>query len=409
MRALLRSSFFFVFPLVLFSQNLHADFQLLDVIKEFGEKRYIDVPNARLKAGPVNVHPTLRTRTEYDTNILLEDRDGKEDVIFDVLPGVILDLPIQKHRLTVGYEADMEFFSKQRHRTQNDQNQSFFALANLHFPSWYVNVLEQLTETSGRAGTTFSSRIPRIDQSIHPKIGYRWNRLTFETGFRHFYRDFRRQVDDSLDFQLSEWTGVIYLDLFAQLKAFIDYQYAYIDYDDNRTRRGDFNQARIGLEGDLTPNLNVKLRLGPHFRNYEAPAEPDFNSWVADVHIEYVFRDKTTFELDFTRKAVEATFNTVNFYKQHLFGIGVSHELRPNIELFSRMRLYRQNYAERATVGTRTGYRRDDYFNLNMGIKYEPREWLELTGAYELARRDSNFATFDYTDHRFSLATALIY
>lgn len=392
-----------------FTSYAHADFQLLDVIQEFGEKRYTDLGPARIKAGPINVHPTLRTRTEYDSNVFLEDTDAKEDIVFDILPGVILDIPIQKHRLTVGYEADMEFFAKDRHRKQNDQNQTFFALANLHFPSWYINVLEHLSETSGRAGTTFSSRIPRIDQSINPKIGYRWNRLTFETGYRHFYRDFRRQADDALDFKLSEWTSVIYLDLFANLKAFIDYQFAHIDYMDSRTRRGNFNQARIGLEGDLMPNLTVKMRIGPHFRNYESNSENDFNSWVADVHTEYVFKERTTFEFDMSRKAVEATFGLVNFYKQHLVGFGVSHELRPNIELFARLKLYRQSYGERATVGTRTGYRRDDYLSYRMGVTYEPREWLEITGSYELARRDSNFATFDYTDHRFGLSTAIVY
>jgi hypothetical protein len=399
------SSFFMVLGL----PYARADFQILDAIKEFGEKRFLDVPPARLKLGPVRVHPSLRTKIEYDSNIFLEDQDEKQDFIFSVLPGIILDLPINKHRIAVGYEADMEFFGKERHRSQNDQNQNMFALVNLHFPSWYVNVLERFTETSGRSGTTFTSRIPRYDQSIHPKIGYRWNRLTFELGFRHFYRDFRRQVDDSLDFQLAEWTGVIFLDLFARLKALLEYQIAQIDYDDNASRQGTFNQVRVGLEGEIRPNLTVIARVGPQFRNYEFDSEEDFNSWVADLRVDYDIRPNLSVFAGYTRKAVEATFGNVNYYEQNLIEFGVNYNLRPNIELFGKTRMYRQDYSERATVGTQTGFRRDRNLKLILGTTYEPRDWLEFTLKYEYARRHSNFSTFDYNDHRVSLTTGVVY
>ncbi len=386
-----------------------ADFQLVDAIKEFGEKRFLDVPPSRLNLGPVRTHSSLRMKSEYDSNVFLEDQDEKQDLIFSVLPGVILDLPINQHRVAVGYEADMEFFSKERHRAQNDQNQNAFALVNLHFPSWYVNVLEQFSETSGRAGTTFTSRIPRYDQSIHPKIGYRWNRLTFEAGFRHFYRDFRRQVDDSLDFQLAEWTGVIYLDLFARLKALLEYQIGQIDYDDNASRQGTINQMRIGLEGEIHPNLTVLARIGPQFRNYEFSSEEDFNSWVADFRVDYDIRSNLSVFAGYTRKAAEATFGNVNYYRQNLIEFGVSYYIRPNVELFGETRLFRQNYSERETLGSQTGFRRDRNLRLTFGATYEPRDWLEFTLKYEYARRHSNFRTFDFNDHIVSLTTGLFY
>jgi len=388
---------------------LYAEFEIVNAVKEFGEKRFVDTGPARIKAGPLNIHPSLRTQTEYDSNVFLADNDRSEDVVYDIMPGMILDLPVNKHRLTVGYEADMEFFSKKRHRDQNDINQNFFALANLHFPSWYVNVLEQFAETSGRAGTTFSSRIPRIDQTIHPKVGYRWKRLTFEGGFRHTARDFRRQVDDQLDFQIVEWTGVVFYDLFARLKALIEYQVAQIDYDDNFRRNGTFQQARVGIEGEVHPNVFLKARVGPHFRNYEEDSEPDFNSWVAELYADYEMRDNLTFHFGFTRKAVEATFADVNYYRQHLFELGVQYWIRPQWELFGQTRLYRQDYAERATLAGQTRFRHDDHLVYKTGLRYEPRDWLEFVLAYQVGRRDSNFSTFDYTDHRVTLSSALTY
>jgi len=251
---------FFLFISVVSPPNLFADFKLLDAIQEFGEKRFVKAKPARLRWGPVRIYPGIRTKMTYDDNILLEDEDGREDVVWNIQPGVILELPINTHQIAVGYEADIEVFSKSRHFRQTDQNQNFFSLIDIRFPNWYINVLDKFAETSGRGGTTFTNRIPRYDHSVHPKIGVRWDRMIIEGGFRHFIRDFRRQVDDSLDFQLVEWTAILYYDLFARLKALIEGQVSQIDYDDNFQREGTFTQTRIGVEGELMPNLTVQAR-----------------------------------------------------------------------------------------------------------------------------------------------------
>lgn len=389
---------------------VHADgFKLTDAIEEFGEKRFIRLKPARLHAGPVRIYPSLRTSAEYDTNILLESTDAREDVIFNLKPGVILELPINRHQLAIGYEADIEVFSKSRSARQNDQNQSFFALVDLQFPSWYVNVLERFSETSGRSGTTFTDRIPRYDQSINPKIGYRWKRFTFEGAFQHALIDYRQQVNDAIDNQMVSWTGVLFYDLFARLKALLEYQVAQIDYDDDFTRNGTFQQVRIGFDGELMPNLRAKLKTGVQFRNYDESSEPNFNSWVANIWVEYAMRKNLKFTLTFDREPVEATFGSVNYYLQHSTGFGIEYEPWQKWILFTQWEYARQSYAERATVGTRSGYRRDSNFSTKYGIRYTMNEWMEIETYYQYLRRDSNFSSLDYTDHRFGISTNLTY
>ncbi|MBN1689108.1 MAG: outer membrane beta-barrel protein [Candidatus Omnitrophica bacterium] len=399
----------FALFLSLGARTVRADFKLLDAMEEFGEKRFYKTSPTRLQAGPVRVHPTLRTVGTYDTNVLLEDQDNREDYIFNIQPGVVLELPINKHQVVVGYEADIEVFSKSRHARQNDQNQNMFALVDLNFPDFYVNVLEKFSETSGRGGTTFTERIPRYDQSINPKIGYRWNRFIFETGFRHFVRDFRRQVHDSLDFQLSEWTQVLYYEVFARLKALLEYQMAQIDYDDNYQRNGTFHQARIGFDGEIFPNFVVKARTGVQFRNYEESSETDFNGWVAGLAIDYDVRENLKLKLEFEREPIEATFGNVNFFTRHIFRGGLEYKIRPKWLAYSRVKYYRDTYAERSTIGTRVGYRRDDHTTLRLGVQYSPVDWWNLEAAWEYFRRDSNYSTLDYTDHRFTVSSTLAY
>lgn len=394
-----------LFPVRLVS----ADFKLLDAIEEFGEKRSLKTLPARIKAGPVRVHPTLRNRATYDSNILLEDDDEREDVVFNIQPGAIVEVPFQRHQVSVGYEADIEVFSKSRHARQSDQNQNAFVLADLNFPSWYVNVLERFAETSGRSGTTFTERNPRYDQSIHPKAGYHWKRATFEMGFRHFARDFRRDVQDALDFQLVEWTGVIYYDLFAKLKALVDYQVAQIDYDDNRLRNGTFQQTRIGLQGEILPNVAVKVAVGPHFRNYAISSKPNFNSWVMDSSIAYEMRKDLKFNAGFSREPVEANFGNVNYYVEHGFNAGVEYSPWKKWALFSDYRYRRHHYRERATLNSITAFRRDHTSQVTAGLRYRMREWLEWELAYDLRDRDSNFSTLDYLDHRVTLSSSLAY
>ena len=388
---------------------LYADFQLMDAIEEFGERRFVKPFAPRLRAGPLRIHPSLRTQIEYDDNILLEEKDEREDVVYNIQPGAILELPIGTHQITAGYEADFEVFSKGRHSRQNDQNQNFFALADLRFPDWYVNVLERLSETSGRSGTTFTERIPRIDQSIHPKIGYRWKRLIIESGFRHSVRDFRRQVDDSLDFQIVEFTQVFYYDLFARLKALLEYQFAQIDYDDNFTRNGTFNQVRVGLEGEVYRNLTVRLKTGGQWRNYEEDAKSTFKSWVGEASAEYQARKNLKFQASFGREPIEATFGNVNYYTQHIFRLGAEYEFRPRWIAFSQFKYYTHHYAEPSQFGNIYAFRRDYHTSVRTGLRYLPREWFEIEMAYQFVQRDSNFPTLDYDNNRFSLSSTLSY
>lgn len=397
--------------LILFSApELRADFKLLDSIEEFGEKRFVRSTPAPLHAGPVKFHPTLRTSAQYDDNILLEPEDKREDVVFNIQPGAIIEVPLKTHQVAVGYEADFEMFSKERHHQQNDQNQNFFALGDFRFPNWYVNVLEYFSETSSRSGTTFTQRIPRYDQSVNPKIGYKWKRVTFESGFRHYIRDFRRQIDDSFDFQSTEITETVYYDLFARLKALLEYQWGQIDYDDNQSRFATINQVRLGLEGELKPNLFAKLRIGPQFRNYRTSSEPDFYSIVATAIVEYQIRKDLKLRAKFSREPAEATFGEVNFYTEHLFGVGFDYLIRPRWTLYHDTSYFRHRYEERETLNSNdTRYRRDGHLFLKTGLRYAFREWWSIDASYQFLHRNSNFSAFDYNDNRFILSSDIAY
>ncbi len=391
-----------------FPGTLHAEYRLKDAVQEFGEKRFVETnPGGNLKAGPVRIHPRLTARAAYDSNILGEKTDAREDVIFNIRPGAIVELPIDKHQISVGYEADFENFVKRSDQT--DQNQNFFALADFKFPDWYVNIYEELIETSDRAGTTFTNRIPRFDNTVNPKIGYKWKRMTFETGYRHFLRQYRRHADYPLNFKVNEWTGVIYYDLFARLKALVDYQMAFIDYPNTFLRNATIHQVRAGLEGEIYPNLVVKVRIGPQFRNYIADSEPDFYSWVMKSRIEYQARQNLKLHVFFDREAIEATFGDVNYYKEHRLGGGYLYTFRPRWQVFTDAWLAWHRYAERSTIGDLTAYRHDGLLGINPGLRYLWTDWLEMELAYQFTTRSSNFNDQEYKDHVVSLTSRLAY
>jgi hypothetical protein len=394
---------------ILFSPVLLAEYKFFDQIEEFGEKRYIKSVPTKLIAGPVRFHPQMRTKAAYDSNILRDEEDPRDDVVFNIQPGAVIELPVQDHQFVVGYQADFENFIKKKSSSQKAQNQDMFGLIDLHFPSFYVNVLEKFSDTSSRSGTTFTNRIPRRDQSISPKMGYRWKRAIFETGFQHFTRDFRRQIDDSLDFQTIEMKNVIFYDLFAQLKALLEYHWGQIDYDDNTTRRATINQARVGLEGELLPNVVVKVRTGFQIRNYLVSSENDFNSWVGSASVEYQMRDNLLLKISTDRDPVEATFQDVNYYTNHILRLGAEYEFIPRWTLFTMSKVYWHRYSERSLVQNQLGYRRDKHLSLELGMRYDFREWWDIELAYELLHRTSSIPDFDYTDHQVSLTSAFHY
>lgn len=395
---------FFFLPSFVF-----ADYKLHDAIQEFGEKRYVQTTPTRLKAGPVRFHPVLETKASYDSNVLQQETDPRDDMVFNVRPGAIIEIPIDKHQIAVGYQADFEMFAKRKNGSQKHQNQNFFALADFNFPSWYVNILEEFAETSSRSGTTFTERIPRIDQMINPKAGYKWKRLIFESGFHNFQRHFRRQVDHPFSFQDTGFSEVIFYDLFANLKALVEYQWNQIDYDDGTARNATVNQVRAGIEGEVIRNLLLKLRVGPQFRNYRASSEPDFYSWTGNLSLEYRMRPNLKFRFFLSREPVEATFLNVNYYKEHAVGGGFEYLFRPQWGLFSDLRFKRNDYSERATSGSVTAYRRDNHISVRPGIRYLMNDFLQFELAYEYARRQSNFSSLNYTDNLISLSSQLAY
>ena len=385
-----------------------ADFQLLDVIQEFGEKRYALLPPPHIRPWRnIRFHPVLRTKVEYDDNILLANQSERRDIVYNLNPAAVVDIPSGRNRLTMGYESEFEIMTINSH--QNDVNQNFFILGNAHFPSWYINVLENFSETSSRSGTTFTTRIPRYDQAVHPKIGYRWKRTVFESGFRHFLRNFRRTVDGPLDFQTSEWTEIIYYDFFAHLKALVEYQLAQIQYRHNSLRDGTFHQARAGFNCNLFPNFVAQVRVGPQFRNYGASTKNDFASWVGYASIEYEYKKKLKLNLSLIRQPAEATFQDINFYLEHGLRLGLEYKMGLRWTAFSQFKFIRERYAERATVNEHTGFRRDNHILVKTGLRYRLLESLEVQLAYEYAMRDSNFSNFDYADNRFSLSTDFQY
>ncbi len=386
---------------------LHADYQLTDNIREFGEKRWIKGMPTRLHAGPLKIHPTLTNKFEYDDNVLLSHTKRRPDFVFKVSPGTILELPINKHQIAVGYQADIETLAV--NSNQNTQDQHFFALTDFHFPDWYINTLEKFDSTSDRSGTTFTQRIHRIDQQVNPKIGYKWKRATFEGGFNHFYRKFSRTVDKPYNFQERSWTGVFYYDLFARLKALADYTFAVIEYPGNTTRNLHVNQGRIGLEGEVMPDMFVKVRAGPQFRTYRYKERHDFNSWMGLANISYKFRKNWRVEFEANRDAIEATFQDVNFYRQYGIRTKVEYRFRHQWLAYEEFHYYRNNYAERAFTTDRSGYRHDNHFVSRTGIRYLFREWLEFQLAYEWLRRNSNFSGQSYNDNRISLTSNLRY
>ncbi|MDD5670937.1 MAG: outer membrane beta-barrel protein [Candidatus Omnitrophica bacterium] len=398
-----------VICLVSFSESLFAEYKITDAMQQFGEKRFLAPKPARLRLGPLRVHPTFRSQVEYDSNIFLENHDSREDVIFDIVPGGIIEIPFDTHQITVGYEADREIFSKARHADQTEWNQYFFSLIDLRFPNWYVNVLEKFAATSSRAGTTFTTRIPRYDQTVNPKIGYRWGRTTLEAGYNCFLRQFRRSTDDQRTFNLNEWSGVVYYDLFARLKLLLEDKISRIEYPDNFQRNGRFNSLLVGFEGELWPRLITRLRTGWEYRKYDETFKEGFNSWVGVFDAQYQWRERTKIRFSMERAPIEATFGNVNYFTRHIFRLGFDYLMGFRWTYFQDHKVYLDHYAERTTLNAETKFRHDTTLAIATGFRYRLLEWMSLELAYEFARRGSNYTTFSYTDNRVSLMTTVDY
>src|SRR5437867_3830981 len=251
------------------------------------------------------ITPFVSERVEYESNIFQTERGPKDDGISKTIPGFVLELPLGRHKIDLGFRTEiLRYFN-----LTNQDTEHYFVLGNLllDFPGGLkMGLKEDFARTSDPPGTELTGRIGSTTNVLAPSIEYGFARryaLGFEYVFTHVNFDHNSGVE-TLDrdehtfgvtgfYKIQPQTNQIYIG----------------------------NQVTLSAEHFLTRKLLLSGRLFGATNDYFEKARQTNGrfAWrydiigAASVGIEYVIQRWLTVSADYTYTRRESNFDTFDF------------------------------------------------------------------------------------------------
>ena len=360
-----------------------------------------------IQAGPFRVHPFLELSGEWNDNITLAPRNEVDDFIWFISPGISLELPARRYALRLGYRADILRYSKEdqldatHHTLQGDARANFPGGLSLYVSDEF----KQTTDFFGFPVPELRERVKRNENVLKAGAEYTVGaRTSLAFDYNFFWVDYRaRPIFDELDRKDHLLALTLFYLVLPKTSILGEYNFQAIRYDLDavaRDRDSDANKFKIGLKGDLTEKTTLLVKVGAEFKDYDSPAQRDWDGLIVEVEAIYKYREPSQIRLFGARANIESTFEGNNFYVGTYGGVELSHQLRPKLILKLTGLVGTDDYPERTTIGTETKKRFDRFYEAGVALRYQIRQWLVVEGSYDYLVKDSNFADSDYTNNR---------
>ena len=359
-------------------------------------------PNIHI--GSIEVHPSASVKQTYDTNVFLESKsDEHRDSITDISLGIEAEMPLVPARekdfnLSASYQANIIEYWKQDqcdrvdHLLKGSLNCSF---AN----DIKLSINENYKKTADPPNSEITSLDKRSKNTFNPVISYVREKIRVEGGYktiRDSYKELEKlsKVDRVL-------TAKCFYQIFPKTSVLVEYDLGRIKYDNNTaSSNSKYHNVNIGLVGKFWPKTTGNLKLGYKSSDYDENDDNDFSGFTVFANMEYDATVRTKATLYAQRSNQESTYTSNNFFVLNKIGVDVSHKLKERLMLDAGCFLQSNRYPIKTTESSVYAKRRDSLWGVDAGLAYEVKSWLSLNADYKFKKRSSEFATFDYKDHK---------
>jgi len=380
-----------------------------------------DLPG-NIHVGPLRIHPSVSVTEAYTSNIFKEEHHAKGSWITSTTPGIVLQLPIQRHFFQVDYHADIiesERFHHQYDATSNFVNSGL----NLDF-----NRLNILAGNNWKSDSTPPQNINDIrktylENHAYCDVSYRLADRYMVTGF---YRNTNRQFDDhrspwdpTVDPQWDNYMeNDMGVDLFYRFMPLTSVLFEYGYTHRNQTDRGlpdtdrDFDAQRywLGFKWEPTAKIVGTIKGGYYQRNYAGGStSQDWSGVAMEGDLQYKLTSYDTFSLNAFRKPLETSVNEnqTHGFAPGLYGtyyissggiLAYTHKFTYKISGILNASYYNDNYQETGTLGKR---RIDNRVAAGASAFYRIQDWLALKLGYQFTNCESNAELESYRESLF--------
>ena len=367
-------------------------------------------PEQRIEFGILRLHPSFQTSYEFDDNITLAESDPKSDSIFTQTLGLIGEANVGDQHFEGGYGAEIVNFVKDHE--ENAVNHMGYAATDLLFGDFSITLKDLFEKTTGRLFDETSARDRFFINTVDTLARYDRPRWAAETGWRH------NTILHSDAFKANDYNEDI-LAILAGYKVFpktlflVETDLGKVEYYRAGSANQEYWQIFGGVRGEVTNRITAAAKIGFQDRQLgDVPgqgSQTDYEGIVADADISYQHSDTQSTRLTYQRTVRTSTFADNSWYRSDRIALTHSKRFLHKFVLTPLLGWQMNDYPEMATVGGETKRRDDHFFQAEIELRYEIREWLSTGIAYRYRARQSNLDALDFENNRFMVDLKLAY
>ena len=376
-----------------------------------------DLPNRKgVKSGPAFMHGAFGTELQFDTNVFLEDKNEKFDVITILSPSAGIELPLRDNSLSFDYEMRANIFGYYNDHSYIDHRVR--GLAEINWTDYNITILDVFRHYSDRAGSEDTNRVERQDNHLTAGVKAEFDQLAFDAKYRFNIENF---IDDDILYRSSRG-DITYRDkdrianigeleasyrFLPKTSALLEGDIGFLSYKKpDKSADSWYFQLMGGVRGDLSHRFSADIKAGLRYQSYEntfITDNKDFLGLVAGGSVTYEPTDDDIFILNIERSVYESTFQDMNYYEVNHIGYDYTHYFSNKL-MGALFGYYQLNlYPRSSRVGGLWAKRYDHLFGGGVALRYDIRKWVSVEARYELRARRSKFYTFDYIDNLITL------
>jgi len=366
-----------------------------------------DLPG-NIHIGPLKIHPNLSIKEEYNDNIFREASGESGSALTTVSPGILLQLPFQRHFLQVDYRADI-IEAERFHRVYDTDSHFANILLDLDF-----NRLGLLL------GDNWASDSTDPDYKNDIRNNYYQNRFFVDATYKlpgryklkGFYRNefrdfdsFRRpgQFNPELDNYMQNEAGVNLFYRFLPLTSvLLEYGFTHTNNTDKGLPTTDSDAQRfwLGLKWEATAKLAGIIKGGFVSRDYDGPSD-DWDGFGMEANLEYKISPYYFLSFKGFIKVLETSVTEEEgwygtYYVSTGGSISLAHVFNHKLSAFAEVSYFNDDYRESGLIGKK---RDDDRIGFGLGVDYQIQDWLGCKLSYHYVDNDSNIEVEDYREN----------
>lgn len=382
---------------------------------------------ARIKAGPLEIHPSYGVTATYDDNIYLVPRDesghavagggvrGSWIISNDAALG--LKLPLNnRHSFSGGYGARADVY-----KTQSSANNAITQSVSVSYGfkgSWTsANVWDNYANTQDPQFNPNSAAVrgELVDRQR------RWQNAAgvsaeVAPGQKLFFGvdaqdTVHKYLDRTLGSNLNR-SEVLFgiksgYKVAPKTRLYAAVHRQLVHYSAGRAASHKDWLVDFGVEGQLSAKVRGQVQTGLEYRLYDKDnASPgqgtQTRNWKALVRLDYKPSEPYTILLNITRALNESSANASGGQYFISTGFGLDGTRQWNkLAAGANVGAQFDKYAESAALGGLTANRRDDTYLIGAKADYKMRDWLSGGLSYQHMQRHSRFTRqFNYASNR---------